>query len=167
MHFKCVSNQCILKSYVCDGTEDCYDKTDENGCGIISRIRTDSTDRWHSCADLYYPCISAECIPLTLICDGKFHCQDGSDEVLCPTKLRYVQSVSHSDGIISTTVKVSIRSSHINIGYKLMVCKNLYILGTHNNTSTAIIMILVVIKTHKQLVNVLSMHTIVGPLAIS
>ena len=53
MHFKCVSKQCILKSYVCDGTEDCHDKTDENDCGNISLIRTNHTDRWDSCSDLY------------------------------------------------------------------------------------------------------------------
>ena len=114
MHFKCVSNQCILKSYVCDGTEDCYDKTDENGCGNISLIRTNSNDRWDSCADLYHPCMSGECVPLTHMCNGKFHCQDGSDEILCPTTtLQYVQSVPHSDGIIYTKVKVSTGSSNL------------------------------------------------------
>ena len=127
MHFKCASNQCILKSYMCDGTEDCYDKTDENDCGNISLIRTNNNDRWDSCADLYHPCISGECFPLTLICDGKFHCQDGS--VSCPTTLRYIQSVSHSNGIIYTIVKVSTGSSNIIICQKLIVCKNVCILG--------------------------------------
>ena len=154
MHFKCVSNQCILKSYVCDGTEDCYDKTDENDCGNISLIRTNSNDRWDSCADLYHPCISGECVPLTHMCDGKFHCQDGSDEVSCPTTLQYVQSVPHSDGIIYTRVKVSTGSSNIIICQKPIVCKNVNILRGYNNAITAIIMILVAIRSHTQLVNV-------------
>ena len=126
MHFKCVSNQCILKSYVCDGTEDCYDKTDENGCSNISLIRTNSNDRWHSCADLYHPCMSGECVPLTHMCDGKFHCQDGSDEVLCSTTLRYVQSVSYKDGTISTRIQVSTGSLYIIICRKLLMCENVF-----------------------------------------
>ena len=153
MHFKCVSNQCILKSYVCDGREDCYDKTDENGCSNISLIRTNSTDRWDSCADLYHPCMSGECVPLTHMCDGKFHCQDGSDEVSCPTTVRYIQSLSHSDGIIYPIFKVSTGSSNIIICQNLIVCETVYILGAHSNAQTAITMILVVIKSHKQLVN--------------
>ena len=154
MHIKCVSNQCILTSYVCDGTEDCYDKTDERNCGNISLIRTNSNDRWDSCADLYHPCMSGECVPLTLICDGKFHCQDGSDEILCPNNLRYVQSVSLNGGIIYPIFKVSTGSSNIIICQKLIVCETVYILEAHSNTNTAITMILVVIKSHRQMLNV-------------
>ena len=107
MHFKCGSNQCILTSYVCDGTDDCHDNTDENNCGHISLIRTNQTGRWDSCADLYHPCMSGECIPFTHMCDGKFHCQDGSDEVLCPTILQYLLSQSNSYSPVSTNIKVS------------------------------------------------------------
>ena len=105
MHFECISNRCILTSYVCDGTDDCYDNTDENNCGNISLIRSNHTDRWESCVDLYHPCMSGECIPLTHMCDSKFHCQDGSDEVLCLSN-RYLESITYSDNILSANFKV-------------------------------------------------------------
>ena len=91
---------------MCDGRSDCYDHTDESDCGNASLIRTNHANRWDSCADLYHPCMSGECVPLTHMCDGKFHCQDGSDEAVCPIALKYRQSVPFSNKIISMRVKV-------------------------------------------------------------
>ena len=107
MHFRCVSNRCILTSYVCDGTDDCYDNTDEEDCGNISLLRAEHENRWDSCADLYHPCVSGECIPLTQQCDGEYHCQDGSDELSCPTTGPYTSSMLERRSAIPMNVKVN------------------------------------------------------------
>ena len=100
-HFKCKDNTCILSAYVCDGYADCSGDSDEVNC---TKVCTQGTDSCHHacvstacvstacvstscvCSDMYYHCLSHECILLTFLCDNWQHCKDSSDESTCPSQ---------------------------------------------------------------------------------
>lgn len=71
-NFRCDDNRkCISKFWVCDGDNDCEDKTDEN------------TELCKSCLASQFECaITKRCIPHSWVCDGTFDCGEGdtSDE---------------------------------------------------------------------------------------
>ena len=102
-HFKCNDDTCILSAYVCDGHADCFDNTDEENC---TDVCTQGNDTCHHacvspvcvCSDMYYHCLSHECIPLTFLCDNKQDCEDSSDENTCP--------IQHTMDMGDFTVKV-------------------------------------------------------------
>ena len=89
--FMCKDNTCILSAYVCDGYADCSDNTDEMNC---SEVCTQGNNSCHHacvssacvCSDMYYHCLSHECIPLAFLCDNWQHCKDSSDESTCPNQ---------------------------------------------------------------------------------
>lgn len=68
--FQCSNNECIPKSWQCDGNPDCMDQSDESKhCQVTS------------CGSWEFRCNSTgRCIPLTWVCDGEADCQDGADE---------------------------------------------------------------------------------------
>ena len=78
---------CIVTAYICDGFADCYDKSDENDCiiPVTSSVNETGFMNTSQCVGLYYLCPSGECIPIDRRCDQNFDCQDGSDEVFCPS----------------------------------------------------------------------------------
>ena len=78
MHFRCKNNICILLSYVCDGFDDCSDKSDERS-SICSR----SDIQEDVCEDLQFQCMSGRCIHATQQCDYQQQCDDSSDELYC------------------------------------------------------------------------------------
>ncbi|XP_060532386.1 sortilin-related receptor-like isoform X2 [Cylas formicarius] len=71
--FQCYSGQCILASWVCDGSYDCPNGEDEQHCDGFSR-----------CTPLEFKCRNdGSCISMTQVCNGVYDCPDRTDEVNC------------------------------------------------------------------------------------
>ena len=94
-HHTCDQGTCILHTYICDGISDCFDKTDENNCHAPLNAYIQACDQnvkpcktnslvYEGCDEMYYECLSGECVPLAHRCDHQADCQDNSDERTCP-----------------------------------------------------------------------------------
>ncbi|EAA44666.5 AGAP003656-PA [Anopheles gambiae str. PEST] len=70
----CMNGNCILKSQICDGRQDCADNSDENGCSHKDL-----------CEPNQFKCRNRKCVLKTWLCDGEQDCGDGSDEENCAT----------------------------------------------------------------------------------
>ncbi|XP_041762389.1 basement membrane-specific heparan sulfate proteoglycan core protein isoform X4 [Anopheles merus] len=70
----CMNGNCILKSQICDGRQDCADNSDENGCSHKDL-----------CEPNQFKCRNRKCVLKTWMCDGEQDCGDGSDEENCAT----------------------------------------------------------------------------------
>lgn len=66
--FRCANGQCIIRSYLCDGDNDCLDGSDETSCPTAA------------CGSRTFRCNNTACVQATLRCDGDADCADGSDE---------------------------------------------------------------------------------------
>ncbi|KAJ8027080.1 hypothetical protein HOLleu_32116 [Holothuria leucospilota] len=73
--FTCLSGECILTVYLCDGLNDCSDHSDELDC-----LRK---QEYPSCLSNEFPCGDEMCIPRSKVCDLKLDCRDGLDEKYC------------------------------------------------------------------------------------
>lgn len=70
--FQCAhGSRCIPPEQVCDGQNDCQDRSDEMDCQRV-------TEGCHHLCDN-----NTRCIPETFLCDGEKDCADGSDEEKC------------------------------------------------------------------------------------
>ncbi|XP_022211333.2 low-density lipoprotein receptor isoform X4 [Drosophila obscura] len=78
--FQCASGDCIPIRFVCDGSSDCPDHSDERleQCKFIES----------TCSADQFRCGNGNCIPQKWVCDNEADCTDGSDEVttLCTRK---------------------------------------------------------------------------------
>ncbi len=73
----CSNDECIQKNRVCDGTFDCFDKSDE-GAHCSERL----SQCYENIQDNFICNNAIQCIPINLTCDSLYDCADASDEAV-------------------------------------------------------------------------------------
>jgi hypothetical protein len=87
--FRCPDEMRYINiSLVCDGLSDCFNSADEEP--VLCSIKTPMSFNTSSsmtvdlnanlCSENEFQCVSGQCIDANLVCDGEYHCPDGTDE---------------------------------------------------------------------------------------
>ncbi|XP_077861955.1 epithelial sodium channel subunit alpha-like [Saccoglossus kowalevskii] len=79
--FRCLNTGCIKPYLVCDGYDNCRDRSDEKNCNYGGRC-------------VFY-CDDGECIPQAYVCDGHDDCSEGEDEADCESVVTTTEEPEH------------------------------------------------------------------------
>ncbi|XP_050559484.1 modular serine protease-like [Spodoptera frugiperda] len=84
--FRCSNGTCITADLVCNNLQDCPDGADEASCYTelesyeITMKAPLRSKRQTKCRKSEFQCLDGSCIPSHQRCDGRYHCEDQSDE---------------------------------------------------------------------------------------
>ncbi|KAG5282356.1 hypothetical protein AALO_G00055100 [Alosa alosa] len=126
--YQCGNGMCIAQGFVCDGADDCRDRSDERNCTPTSHdfehvfgyedyndlfdFINQSSD---GCSDNEYQCGNGMCIPQGFVCDGADDCRDRSDERNCTFSnphLRVARWMDSDDNVMVGCVHEWHQSGH-------------------------------------------------------
>ena len=74
--FKCQDENCVPLKFLCDGSRDCIDGSDESPKVCNGSVTCGPKER--QCGD------NGKCVPVVYWCDGDADCDNNADEANCP-----------------------------------------------------------------------------------
>jgi len=102
--FLCQNGNCVPDQHRCDGGDDCGDNSDEQDCQFETATGSTTVDcdspGSFNCADGSVP----GCVPPQWLCDTEPDCDDGSDELGCPSNCSHVNTFLCKNDVCITKV---------------------------------------------------------------